>query len=403
MSLIFINQVDSSKYWFNYRHMSNVVSLYNEIQRLGISKEHIILMSGIGSACDARNICPGSLFNEKTETTFPTKSDIFSRNINIDFAGEAVTVDSLIALLTGRHSPGFGTSQRLKSTEESNVILFITGHGGDEFFKFQDFEEISSTLFAAAFDEMYLKKRFKNLLFIVDTCQAATLLSQVTTPALTAISSSVRDENSYAYVSNEDIGVSVIDRFSFSLFTFLKRLDWSAPNTTSKATGRKGNDAVSVRDLFSHFSPRFLKSTPAAFEGSGESGRGLVPSVGNLDLPLREYFRAAGSLDILEHQKSSTVVSNRARRAVKTFKVLHDGVVVGFDVQGEDTRETVGESNSIFQQHPDEDMAYIRDGKISSFMKGTREYNVAQIVFPLIISFHIVCIISTLISYYHFL
>jgi phosphatidylinositol glycan class K len=28
--------------------------------------------------------------------------------------------------------------------ERSNVLIYMTGHGGDEFLKFQDFEEICS-------------------------------------------------------------------------------------------------------------------------------------------------------------------------------------------------------------------------------------------------------------------
>lgn len=331
-------QVDSSKYWFNYRHMSNAISLHNEIRRLGISKEHIILLSGIGSACDPRNSCPGSLFNKKVDTSFPTNSDIFSSNINIDFAGESVSVNSLMALLTGRNFDS-DLSGQLKSTEESNIIFFITGHGGDEFFKFQDFEEISSSHFASAFGEMHAKKRFKNILFIVDTCQASTLLNKVKTPAVTAISSSAREENSYAYITNDDIGVSVIDRFSFSLFTFLQRLDLSAPGSDQWTSGRKNEDAVTVHDLFSQFSPRFLKSTPVAFE-SGDDTSSMQ------ELRLREFFDASGKVEVVRHRRRlegsgdlsagepRSIGIDRAHNAVETFLALQE--LVSLDLAGDE-------------------------------------------------------------------
>jgi len=55
----------------------------------------------------------------------------------------------------------------------------MTGHGGDEFLKFQDSEELQSHDIADALKQMKEKHRFKELLIMVDTCQAATLFSQV--------------------------------------------------------------------------------------------------------------------------------------------------------------------------------------------------------------------------------
>ena len=40
-------------------------------------------------------------------------------------------------MLTDRHPPGTARSKRLLSDENSNVLLYITGHGGDEFMKIQ--------------------------------------------------------------------------------------------------------------------------------------------------------------------------------------------------------------------------------------------------------------------------
>ena len=51
--------VDTSKFWFNYRHVANVLSIYRSIKRLGIPDSHIILMLADDAACNPRNPRPG--------------------------------------------------------------------------------------------------------------------------------------------------------------------------------------------------------------------------------------------------------------------------------------------------------------------------------------------------------
>ena len=53
----------------------------------------------------------------------------------------------------------------------SNILIYLTGHGGNEFIKFQDAEEITSQALADAFEQLRLKKRYHEILFMVDTCQ----------------------------------------------------------------------------------------------------------------------------------------------------------------------------------------------------------------------------------------
>ena len=57
----------------------------------------------------------------------------------------------------------------------TNVLVYLTGHGGDNFFKFQDGEELMSNDVASIFSQMYELKRYNEILFIADTCQAFTM------------------------------------------------------------------------------------------------------------------------------------------------------------------------------------------------------------------------------------
>ena len=94
----------------------------------------------------------------------------------------------------------------------------MTGHGGNEFLKFQDNEEISAHDIADAFEQMYQKKRsvsyfpsntlltrlfllsnrYNEIFFMIDTCQANTMYTKFYSPNILATGSSMLDESSYS-------------------------------------------------------------------------------------------------------------------------------------------------------------------------------------------------------------
>jgi phosphatidylinositol glycan class K len=128
----------------------------------------------------------------------------------------------------------------------------MTGHGGDGFLKFQDYEELSSQDIADAIQEMYVKKRYNEIFFMVDTCQAGSLAKPLTSPHVVTIGSSLTGESSYAHHSDRKIGVAVIDRFTYATLDYLQKL-------------KVGEDTIrdgTLQDLFQFFDPRMLYSTP---------------------------------------------------------------------------------------------------------------------------------------------
>lgn len=181
----------------------------------------------------------------------------------------------------------------------------MSGHGGDGFLKFQasvcwafaalrvrvltasfhlylqDFEEISSQDIADSIQEMYVKKRYNEIFFMVDTCQAGSLSNAISSPKVVTIGSSQTGENSYAHHSDQEVrhplcacatvcsscafggdsqslialtqlGLSVIDRFTFSTLDYLQQM--KVGNSIRNGT---------LRDLFNFYNPRMLFSTPA--------------------------------------------------------------------------------------------------------------------------------------------
>lgn len=71
-------------------------------------------------------------------------TDLCADGMEVDYKGDEVTVENFVRVLTGRHPTGWPLSKRLLSTNSSRVLLYMTGHGGDEFLKFHNHEEISS-------------------------------------------------------------------------------------------------------------------------------------------------------------------------------------------------------------------------------------------------------------------
>ncbi|KAK6456750.1 peptidase C13 family-domain-containing protein [Scheffersomyces xylosifermentans] len=221
--------VSTSRFWFNYRHMANVLSLYRTVKRLGIPDSQIILMLSDDIACNARNAFPGTVFNNMDQAL-----DLYGDSIEVDYRGYEVTVENFIRLLTDRWDPDHPRSKRLLTDENSNIFIYLTGHGGNEFLKFQDAEEIGSYDIADAFEQMHEKKRYNEIFFMIDTCQANTMYERFYSPNILAVGSSRLDESSYSHHSDMDIGVAVIDRFTYYTLDFLEKVDKDSKQTMDK-------------------------------------------------------------------------------------------------------------------------------------------------------------------------
>ena len=146
--------VSTSKFWFNYRHSANALSLYRTVKRLGIPDSQIILMLPDDMACNPRNGFPGTVYNNGQRAL-----DLYGNNIEVDYRGNEVTVENFIRLMTNRVGDDMPKSKRLLTDDKSNILVYMTGHGGEEFLKFQDAEEISAFDIADAFGQMWEKKR----------------------------------------------------------------------------------------------------------------------------------------------------------------------------------------------------------------------------------------------------
>lgn len=220
--------VSTSKYWYNYRHTANVLSIYRSIKRLGIDDAHIILMLADDTACDARNPWPGTIFNNAHHHI-----NVYGHDTEVDYRGDEVNVENFIRLLTGRHQEGTPRSKKLLTDDASNILIYLTGHGGNGFLKFQDKDELTSVDVADAFEQMHQKRRYNEILFIVDTCQAESMSSLLHSPNIIGIGSSKIGQDSLSHHGDPTIGVYVIDRYTYYVLNFLENLDLNKAETTT--------------------------------------------------------------------------------------------------------------------------------------------------------------------------
>lgn len=104
-------QVCTSRFWFNYRHVANVLSVYRSVKRLGIpdrsvsftvpvfvclpsfahfaffppSTSHIVLMLADDMACNHRNPKPATVFSHKN-----MELNVYGDDVEVDYRGYEV-------------------------------------------------------------------------------------------------------------------------------------------------------------------------------------------------------------------------------------------------------------------------------------------------------------------------
>ncbi|XP_042899308.2 putative GPI-anchor transamidase [Parasteatoda tepidariorum] len=177
-------------------------------------------------ACNPRNPKAATVYNNAHHHI-----NVYGDDVEVDYRGYEVTVENFIRILTGRLSPSTPRSKRLLSDEHSNILIYMTGHGGEGFLKFQDSEEITNVELADAFEQMWEKRRYRNIFFMVDTCQAASMFALFYSPNILAVASSKVGEDSLSHHGDPTIGVYVIDRYTYYALEFLEKVQKGSTKT----------------------------------------------------------------------------------------------------------------------------------------------------------------------------
>eukprot|EP00041_Stephanoeca_diplocostata_P019353 m.416535 g.416535 ORF g.416535 m.416535 type:complete len:279 (-) comp21281_c0_seq2:883-1719(-) len=211
--------VSTSRFWYNYRHEANALSVYHSVKRLGVPDSNIILMLAEEFACNARNPYMGTVYNSHTRAI-----NTYGDNVEVDYRGLEVTPENFVRLLTGRLAPSTPMSKRLRSSKHSNILIYMTGHGGEEFLKFQDNTVLSSDEMGDCFEQMHQQRRYNQILFIIETCHGESMIDTIHSPNVIGLSSSIRAHESRSVDISSDVGLFVIDAFTGRMLDYLEKL-----------------------------------------------------------------------------------------------------------------------------------------------------------------------------------
>lgn len=138
--------------------------------------------------------------------------------------------------------------------------------------------------------------RYHELLFIIDTCQANTMYSKFYSPNVIGVGSSKIDTSSYSHHADSDVGVAVIDRFTYYNLEFLES---QVHDQSSKLT---------LGDLFDSYDEEKIHSAPGfrydLFNGGESAGRNRLVmdffgNVQNVETGDREQANATSWKDDL--------------------------------------------------------------------------------------------------------
>ena len=240
--------IDTSRLWSNYRHTTNALSFYSVVRKMGIPSHRISLLIPGDIECNPRNTFPGEVFHTPS-------SNLYAR-VRADYKGDEISRESISRLLAGRHAPHTPRSYRLRSRSDSKLFVFLTGHSGIGFAKLQDTEEFYAVEIAELFDEMDIKERYRKMLWIGDTCRAASLHDEFYSKNIVSVGSSGDRESSYSRHRIEDLGISVVDRFSYSAEIFLNKHIVSRSKLGMSVRSFAHSDNFPRRELLSDVSTR---------------------------------------------------------------------------------------------------------------------------------------------------
>jgi hypothetical protein len=108
------------------------------------------------------------------------------------------------------------------------------------------------------------KKRYHELFFLIDTCQASTMYSKIRSPNVLAAASSLKGESSYSHHASYELGVAVIDRFTYYNLETLEHLKTDSQSSLQDLVclvfvlERK----IHYPKKFNTYDPNLMHSTP---------------------------------------------------------------------------------------------------------------------------------------------
>ena len=185
----------SDGYW-NYRHQSDVAHAYQILRRGGIPEDHIITMMVNDIAYNPENVFPGEIYNQPGENP----PNVYE-GVKIDYEGDDNNPENFLKVLLGDESTG---KKVLKSTENDNVFLFFSDHGGPDVLCWPR-EDLAKDDFQNALKQMHEKRMYKRFVLYIEACYSGSMGHGFPEDlGITIVTAANEEESSWATYCEED-------------------------------------------------------------------------------------------------------------------------------------------------------------------------------------------------------
>jgi glycosylphosphatidylinositol transamidase (GPIT) subunit GPI8 len=245
-----------SRGWNNYRHQSDALAMYALLRANGVPDDRIILMLYDDVATSPQNPLRGNIHNAPKGINLRSGAEV-------DYTGGHVTATNLIRVLTGNRTPE--TPVVLSSDPGTDVFVYIASHGRPGAIVFSGNQSLSDTDFASLTEQMEREGRYRQIVYMVDTCFGESIAQNATANGLLYLTGAAASEPSLGAVYDEDIRQWLSDEFTAASLSSIAK-----------------NPNITFRELY-----------VATYERvTGSHVRMLnEENFGNTDLPVMEFLR----------------------------------------------------------------------------------------------------------------
>ncbi len=236
--------VHASTEFKNYRHLSDVLSVYQQLKRSGFDDDHIILIADRSVADDLKNPEPGTV---RATIGGP---DLMA-GAQIDYDASQLSAVEVLRILMGQRSDKLPVV--IPPDAGHNVLLYWSGHGrslnhgGANEFQWREkphHQGVTAQLLREAVTTMQRNHGFRKLLIVAEPCYGECVVSDLDgIPGVLAMTGANAQEQSWADNWNPSGSFWMSDRFTQNFVTALTE-----------------NPAITYRDLYLYCAQHTLGS-----------------------------------------------------------------------------------------------------------------------------------------------
>lgn len=210
--------VHASEGFGNYRHLADVLNIYQHLRRGGFDDDHIILIADPSIAYSKYNPEPGTI------RTSPDSPDLMV-NAVIDYDASLLTAYDISQILMGCRSDRLDVV--VPSNPGHNVFLYWSGHGhsrltdGTDEFQWRRTpvgDGFTRQMMLNTVKQMHDSQAYRKLLIVAEPCYAESVVNAVDgIPGVLAMTGANSNEQSWADHWNKEGSFWMSDRFSSNL------------------------------------------------------------------------------------------------------------------------------------------------------------------------------------------